>query len=179
MEKKKLLHKCSKCGAEMPYNIYKGLCSKCHIKNEIKEGRFKPTFSDSKTIEELKEIYNAFKVLDNQGVLNFSMYDEFMSYRTQIIDATLKIFGNGKEVILETIRNHPVIRKESDDGYFYSHIFEDEIFKDKDWVGHCSACQKPIFKGQEGHQDNCSLGGLSWRGCKECSERNGYPLEVF
>jgi len=43
----KIIHICTGCGIEMPYNIYKGLCSKCHVKTEIKEGRFKPTSSNS------------------------------------------------------------------------------------------------------------------------------------
>jgi hypothetical protein len=132
-----------------------------------------------KEIEDKKTIFKLFKKIDSFKGYDFK--NEINKIRNEIVELSQKRWlncnnFNNKEVIPEEIHGHPVLRINDDSGYFYIHILEEEIFQDKNWIKHCDGCQKPLFKGDKigvSHGWN-----LEWKGCQECSARNGVISSV-
>lgn len=127
------------------------------------------------------ETYKAYKTLIFNNEATPEIGKKFMVLRKKIIDDKLNYLKSqlkNCKITFEEIHNHPLIRIDREEGYDYSLLFEQEIFNDPNWIGHCSSCLKPMFKGDMGYFEDGSINlhRMSWRGCVECSQRNGLSV---
>ena len=80
------------------------------------------------------------------------------------------------------VHRHRVVKAINADGHTVwfdcdgnGYTFSSGVYADKDWIGNCCSCGKPMFKGDKGYYEPAEANsiGMSWRGCEECIKFGG------